>query len=108
DVRSLVVEENVRAKRAQEFPFVETAEEKRLVDPDVPRAQRADHPLMRGCAAGRHERRADRARIFREISLDPMESGEKFLEWAAAERLVRRIGLALREGCQTIELIDAL
>src|SRR6478672_10392636 len=51
DVPTLVVEENVGAEGAQELTFVQAAEEERLVDADVPRAQRPDHPLVGGCAA---------------------------------------------------------
>ena len=51
--RGLVVEEEVRLELAQERPFVEAAQEHRLVDLDVPVHQRADRALVRGRSSAR-------------------------------------------------------
>src|SRR5512144_2057012 len=91
DMPSLIIEEYIRAERAQELALVEPAEKQRLVDADVPCAKRTDHPFVRRRAARRDERRADRARILRKIGLDPMQRGKEFLERSARQRLRGRI-----------------
>ena len=53
-VPRLVVKEDVGAEGLEEFPFVSATEEQRLVDADAPTAQRADHALVGGGAAGGH------------------------------------------------------
>jgi hypothetical protein len=45
-VPELVVEEDVGLERPQELPFRHATEEQGLIDSDIPRAQRADDPLM--------------------------------------------------------------
>lgn len=56
----LVIEEDVRAERFQEFPLGHAAQEQRLVNADVPRAQGADHAFMSRRRPGGDERGTDR------------------------------------------------
>ena len=48
----LVIEENVRAQRLQHAPLVHAAQEMRLIDGDVPRAERIDDTPVRWRASG--------------------------------------------------------
>src|SRR5437899_3378819 len=108
DVRALVVEKGVGAERAQYFALVEAAEEKNLVDTDVPCAQRPDDPLVGWRAACGDERRRNRARIIGKIRLDQMETGEEFLEGATGKRTQRGVRLTSRERGEPFFLIYAL
>src|SRR6185437_16437386 len=108
DMARLVVEVDVGAERAQKLALVEATEKQRLVDPDVPRPQRADDPLMCRRTPRGDERRADRAPLLGELGLDPMQRGEEILERSAGERRRCRFALALAERGEPAGLIDAL
>lgn len=68
---ALVVEKDVRAEVGQKGTLVHSAEEQRLVDANVPAAQRADQRGVR--AVGR---------------LDAMKRGEEGFERAAGQRRI--------------------
>ena len=98
DMPPLVVEKDVRAECPQELALVEAAEEERLVDADVPRAKRSDHPFVRRRAACRDERGANRTVILGKVGLDSMQCREKVLERSSGKRRRCRVPLALGEG----------
>src|SRR6185295_7626920 len=98
DMSPLVVEKDVRAERPQELALVESAEKERLVDADVPRPKRADHPFVRRGAARRDERGAYRTVILGKVGLDSMQCREKVLERSSRKRRRCRITLAFGEG----------
>src|SRR5512138_3610283 len=108
DMRALIVEEEIGAERTQEFALVQTTEKERLVDPDVPGAQRADYALVRRRSAGGDQCRTYRARVLRIVRLDLAQGGQEFLERAARQRVARGFDLALGEGVEAAGLIDAL
>src|SRR5262252_9267638 len=107
-VPALVVEEDVGAESLEERPLVESAEEQRLVDADIPSAQRAYDALVRRRAARSHQRRADRCVLGGILGLNSMQRCQEALEGAARQRLFRRADLARREGLQALPLVDAL
>lgn len=59
-VLSRVIKEDIRAISGQKCGFRHTAEEQRLIQPDVPRAQRTDDTLVRRRRTRRYKRRSDR------------------------------------------------
>ncbi|MNI99324.1 hypothetical protein D3C73_1583740 [compost metagenome] len=48
-VAGLIVEKHIGGEGFKERRLVQTAKEQRLVKTDIPLAQRADHPFVRGC-----------------------------------------------------------
>src|SRR5688500_18694651 len=105
DVAALVVEVEIRLERLQERPLVETAEEQRLVDGDVPLYQRTDRALVRGGAPGRDQGRADfHGGIL--LALQAVQCLQQRLERARRQRLQRMVGLMLRKGFQAVALVD--
>ena len=55
----LIIEEDVRAECLQNFVLGNTPEEECLVNPNVPFAERSDHPFMRGTVARRNQSSSD-------------------------------------------------
>src|SRR5882672_4394556 len=72
-VTALVVEEDVGAESLQKWALVEPAEEQRLVDADIPRAQGAHHAFVGGRAARSHQGSPDGRALGRMLGLDTMQ-----------------------------------
>ena len=63
----LVIEEDVGTQDRQNTPLVHSAEEKSLVNRNVPLAQRRHDPLMGGCGTCGHDRHFHITAVFRII-----------------------------------------
>src|SRR5690606_34500839 len=107
-VPRLVVEEHVGAEGTQEYALVEPAEKQTLINPDIPGAQCAHHPLVGRRGAGRHQRRSDRALLTRELALQLVQCGEKRHERSARQGLARRARLVLGKRLEALLLENAL
>ena len=96
DVVLGIVEEDVRAEGFQERPLVAAAEEQRFIQAHTPLAQRADHALVRGRRACRHQSGADRRILARgEHGLQGVQGRQEIAERATAERLAGVLALII-------------
>ena len=70
----LVVEEDICIEGGQERPLGQAVEEERLINADIPGAQRPHHPFMGRGAAGGDQRRSQRRLINRKEGLDTLQA----------------------------------
>src|SRR5690606_4376893 len=107
-VPRLVIEEHVSPECAQEYAFVESAEKQALINTDIPGAQRPHHPLVGRRGTGRHQRRADRAPLARELALQFVQCGEKCHERPTRQGFTRRARLVLGKRLEPLLLENTL
>ena len=104
----LIVKENMRFQNGKNAPLVHSAEEKGLIDRDVPCTQSCHHPLVSGSAPGGDDRCLQMTSVRRIKSdsfiLKFMKLRKFCKQICERSRTVRdrRLGLLLR-----VELIDA-
>lgn len=106
-VKFLVVEEHMRAEGAQHLVLGQAAEEERLVDGHVPRAQRMDDARMRGTVARGHDGDAHRARARRKMLLDLRQPQQQLGERALGHGLVPMALLMPDKRLESLLLVDA-
>lgn len=76
----LIIEEHIGGEGFEKGGLLQTAQEQRFVQADIPFAQGADHSLMGRCRTRRHQGGADRTTIVGEFALQQIERGEEAFE----------------------------
>lgn len=104
----LVIKEDIGSESFQDLALIHTAQEKDLIDPDIPRPQRQDDSLMGRCVPGRHKSRSDRHSLPGEALLQNGDSMQKLGERTFRQGLPGIGLLIIRERLQTALLIDLL
>jgi len=90
----LVIEKYISGKRFQERGLLQTAKKQGFVQANIPLTQRANHPLVRRRRTGGYQSCADRTGLFRKLTLQYVQRGQKPLERTAVQGLARRFALA--------------
>jgi hypothetical protein len=107
-VQRLIVEKDIRAKRAQKLGLVHSAKKERLIKTNIPGAKRADYAFVSRRATCRDQRGAHGAVAAIKLALKSVQRSEERLEWPTFQRSLRGLCLGSGKHVETLLLIDAL